>query len=161
VAAAVRRLTTGPVRTDLAAAVAALPRAALGGGAAAAARLLVRAVDDGAGTRTVAARTQLLGTLARDRAKRIIGHRTGERARRVLGRPLTGGPARRLPVVVADGALGPLPPTGVRRLVLSEAVSPEEIASGPVVEHLLPGSSQRYRAERRAIVDDFYRVVPA
>jgi hypothetical protein len=54
-----------------------------------------------------------------------------------------------------------LPPIGVRRLVVSDAVSPEEIASGPVVEHLLPGSSQRYRAERRAIVDDFYRVVPA
>jgi UDP:flavonoid glycosyltransferase YjiC (YdhE family) len=159
VAAAVRRLTTGPVRTDLAAAVAALPRAALGGGAAAAARLLVRAVDDGAGTRTVAARTQLLGTLARDRAKRVIGHRTGEGARRVLGRPLTGGPARRLPVAITDGAS--LPPIGVRRLVVSDAVSPEEIASGPVVEHLLPGSSQRYRAERRAIVDDFYRVVPA
>jgi hypothetical protein len=62
-------------------------------------------------------------------------------------------------VAITDGAS--LPPIGVRRLVVSDAVSPEEIASGPVVEHLLPGSSERYRAERRAIVDDFYRVVPA
>ena len=160
VASAVRRLSTGPVGADLTAAIAALPRSALGGGAVAAAELLVRSVEDGRRPSTLAGRSQLLTTLARDRAKRIIGHRAGERARRMLHRPLTGGPARRLPVTIADEETALPPAAGVRRLVLSETIPAEDIASGPVVEHLLPGSSERYRAERRAIIDDYYRVVP-
>ncbi|MET0831524.1 MAG: glycosyltransferase, partial [Acidimicrobiia bacterium] len=75
VASAVRRLTADPARAELAAAIATLPRAALGGGAVAAAGLLVRSVDDGPGAPTLAGRSQLLATLARDRVKRIIGHR--------------------------------------------------------------------------------------
>ena len=160
VVAAVRRLTAEPVRAELTAAIAALPPAARGGGAVVAAELLLRSAAGGRAPPTMAARNQVVATAARDRAKRIMGHRTGELLRRALRRPLTGGPSQRLQVAVTDG-VSPGPPSGdAHRLVLSEDIPTGMFPAGPVVEHLLPGSSERYRAERLAIVADYYRVVP-
>jgi hypothetical protein len=160
VAATVEMLSDATVRADLGAAMGALPRAARGGGAAATAGLLAGLASAHPVRGGLVPKAQRAATAGREAAKQALGAANADRLRRLLGRPGTGGLARRLQVHVVGEPSPPRRAGDVRPLVLSESIPPEQIVDGPVPEHLLPGSSERYRAERRAIVNDVYRVVP-
>ncbi|HEY5727888.1 MAG TPA: hypothetical protein VIV08_04685, partial [Acidimicrobiia bacterium] len=111
------------------------------------------------GPKTLPVRADRALTAARETVKRVIGPEATDRLRRALGRR-SGGIPRRLRVRVVEGVGSAPPPDGVRDLVLAESIPHELIATGPLVEHLLPGSSTRYRSERLGIVADAYEVVP-
>jgi hypothetical protein len=50
--------------------------------------------------------------------------------------------------------------TGASKLVFGTELTLEMLRSGAVVEHLVPGSSKRYRAVRRSIIGRFYDMDP-
>lgn len=163
IARSARMLSDDEVRGNLAASCAALPAARRTGGAAAAARLVMAQPAIGVRPVTMPQRLEWLSSAAREGVKGFIGPRGTELARTVLGRPPSGGIRHRLPVTVTDSGtdsgtdLGAA--AGVRRLVFAESIPAGQIAAGPVVEHLLTGSSAHYRAVRLDIINDAYRVV--
>jgi len=158
ITAAVRILSIDEVRANLAAACAALPEDRRSGGAAAAAGLVMGLRAGARPPVALVARMARSRTAGRQAVKRMIGPTATERVRVLLGRPQTGGIPHRLRVAIVDTPRA-ASADGVRDLLFSESIPADQIAAGPVVEHLLPGSSLRYRAERLRIIEDTYRVV--
>ncbi|MBA2337583.1 MAG: UDP-N-acetylglucosamine--LPS N-acetylglucosamine transferase [Acidimicrobiia bacterium] len=159
IAGSARMLSDDAVRGDLAASCAALPAARRTGGAAAAARLVMAQPAIGARPVTMSQRLGWLGSAAREEVKRLIGPGATELARTVLGRPPSGGIRHRLSVALTGSGSDAAAAPEVRRLVFGESIPAEQIAAGPVIEHLLAGSSAIYRAARLDIIHDAYRVV--
>lgn len=99
-----------------------------------------------------------LDDAARTTIMRALGAGGTDTVRRFVRRAPLGGIGARMPVeVVTDrDASGE---KGVTPLLFSEDVTIEDTTGAAPVEHLLPGSSQRYRRQRLAIVERNYRVV--
>lgn len=94
---------------------------------------------------------------ARAGIMRALGPGGTAAVRRMLRRPAPAGIAQPLEVVITETLDTPTP--GGAPLFLSETVRLEDTRSGFPIEHLLQGSSDAYRRERRAIIDRNYRVV--
>ncbi len=90
---------------------------------------------------------------AREMVKRLIGPALTNRVRRAMGRaPSVSG--KRTRVAVNTEPTGP----DSTKLSFTEVIAPEMLASNPV-EHVLPESSEAYRAKRLALIGDYYDVV--
>jgi hypothetical protein len=157
--AAVRGLLTDGVRADLVAAIGALDRSNVMGGAAAAWSQLVGTVD----TRQVGPADRArawwgaLDDAARAAAMMALGPTGTAAVRRALRRPAPAGISDPLEVVISadEGSAESSP----RPLLLSDSIGIDELRSGRIVEHVLPGTSESYRRERLAIIARNYRVV--
>lgn len=157
--AAVQLLLTEGVRTDLAAAIASLDRSSLIGGAAATWSRLVETVD----TRQVRPADRgrawwgAVDDGARAAAMMALGPAGTAAVRRALRRPVPAGISEPWEVVVGlDRPPADAPP---RPLLFSDSIGIDDLRSGLIVEHILPGTSEWYRQERLAIIARNYRVI--
>lgn len=91
---------------------------------------------------------------AKEALKRRLGPSGTNRVRALLGRPVLGSADRSK--VSVDGE--PSRP-GVRRLVYTSRPSVEDLLGDAIVEHVMGGTSEGYRAARRLLVDRHYEVV--
>ncbi|MEX1134448.1 MAG: glycosyltransferase [Acidimicrobiia bacterium] len=90
---------------------------------------------------------------AKEAVKRLMGPALTDRVKKATGRaPSVSG--QRTRVTMNGGSTGPRS----IEVAFSEDVTPGMLASNPV-EHLLPGSSEDYRAKRMALIGDYYDVV--
>ncbi|MGH3466889.1 MAG: glycosyltransferase [Thermocrispum sp.] len=97
---------------------------------------------------------------ARSTAMNALGSRGTALARRALGRSADAGPVRPLPVRLVDELNGAATP-GDREapLVVTDRLDADLLRGDDPLEHLLAGSSDRYRAARLAIARRYYDVV--
>ena len=150
---AVRSLLDPQLRAELAAAT---ERCGFGGAQAAAELLLsVTPTAPGPAVRARRARYLARATVV-DAVLRLLGEGLADRLRtwRRSGRP---GLVRRLPVtVVTDAAAAPAP--GTRPVLVTEALDRELLRREDPLEHVLPGTSDRYLHERLRIAGQAYDV---
>jgi hypothetical protein len=157
--AAVRGLLTDDVRADLVAAIGAVDRSNLMGGAAAAWSHLVDTVD----TRQVGPADRVrawwgaVDDGARATAMTALGPAGTAAVRQVLRRPAPAGIRDPLEVVIATDE--PSSESSPHSLLMSDTIGIDDLRSGRIVEHVLPGTSESYRRERLAIISRNYRVV--
>ena len=158
--AAARRLSDVGLREDLSAACASLPATARSGGSSATADLLVDMARGFVPAKVpFLERRRRFARAGRETAKELLGPRGTDAVRRLLGRQPVGGLPGRLEVELVTGSdrLASVV-DGRTPLFMTDAVPDELIHSGPVVEHLLAGSSAGYRAERLRIATVYYDV---
>ncbi|MFZ0013588.1 MAG: glycosyltransferase [Acidimicrobiia bacterium] len=151
---AVASLLDRGIRRELAETIAATPSIELGGGAAETVAVLNRLatgyVPDRASARSFFLRTR---SSARDALKQALGPAGTNLVRRVLGRiPID--TSEMLDVSLGQ-AIG-----GIRELRFLDMPSTTDLLEPDPVEHLLPGSSERYREAREKLARRFYNVVP-
>ncbi len=90
---------------------------------------------------------------AKEVVKRLMGPAVTDWIRAAMGRePTVSGQRTRVTINTT------LTDSGGIELWFSEEISPGRLASNPV-EHLLPGSSEDYRANRLALIEKYYDVV--
>lgn len=158
-ASAVRRLLTEEVRADLSAAIGEVDRSRRMGGAAAAWSHLVETVD----TRDVGPADRLrawwgaVDDGARATAMMALGPSGTAAVRRALRRPAPAGIRDPLEVMISADA--PSQESSARPLLFADSIDVDDLRSGRIVEHVLPGTSESYRKERLAIIARNYRVV--
>lgn len=124
-------------------------------GSAAAARALAGLTAPGAG----AARTTVrhAEVWAKSAAMRALGPRGTALARRILRRAPDAGPLRPLRVSIRNELSGSSDPAGrAVPLTFTAGIDADFLRGDDPVEHLLPGTSERYRTERLAITHRYF-----